>query len=458
MLKSANILRSRLFRPNWYRIAPPINRSFHTSKPRFIDPYASLGVSKDASEKEIKKKYYELAKKYHPDVNKEAGADKKFQDIQNSYEILSDADKRRQYDQFGSSAFNGQAGSGPSGYPGGQPGQGFGGGFGFDPFGGGGNFGNFEDIFSAFTGQRSNRGQRARQVEVYKGEDIEVLVQLSLEEAASGTTKKVRYSVIDECKTCNGSGLKEGAKPQTCGHCHGTGTAMHVIQGGFQMASTCPTCGGSGEVVSKSSECSSCHGEGVKHDIKTYDAVIPPGVRDGSRLMERNLGDSPGIRKSAMIRTQKGDLIVRIKLKAHPLFKRYNNDLLYEAHLPVTTAILGGKVQIPTLQGAKLKINIPSGTKHGETIVVPNQGMPINSRSNGDLKVKILIDPFKPSNETQTVLLEALADSIGDKDARRKYKPLHEVEETDNNEASTDAAAPKEGLFRKLIKKVLPKD
>lgn len=453
-----------------FRTTPPHVRLFHsTNVNRMEDPYEVLGVKKDASAKEIKKQYYQLAKKFHPDINKDDGADQKFQSIQSSYEILSDETKRQQYDQMGAAAFEGGASGGGNPY-GGNPFDGFSsGGFGFNPFGGGsGGFGSFEDIFSAFTGQaggRAGRGRGAGQ-QMFKGEDLEVLVQLTLEDAAKGVKKQVKYSAIDECNTCHGSGLKSGQTTQTCGTCHGSGTSVHVIQGGFQMASTCPTCSGSGVVIPKGSECGSCHGEGVAHTTKAYEVDIPSGIRDGMRIRETGEGDSPQVRKGMGVHTTKGDLYVRVQIKPHLLFKRVEDDLLYTCSLPFTTAALGGKVDIPTLDGPKIRINIPSASQFGDTIEIPGQGMPASPLSprsrmsggsaRGDMKVKLNIKVPRAEDETQTLLLEALADSFGDKNARRKYASLHEVhDEEDTHKDSSEK--PKEGLFKRLIHKVLKK-
>lgn len=441
------------------------HRQFHASSiARMEDPYEVLGVSRDASARDIKKKYYQLAKKYHPDINKETDADKKFQNIQSSYEILSDESKRKQYDQMGAAAFEGGA-AGPGGGTG-NPFDGFGG---FNPFGGAsaGGFGGFEDIFSAFTGQSTGKGQgRGAGRQVYQGEDLEVVAQLTLEEAARGVNKPIKYSVIDECNTCHGSGLKAGETAKTCGTCHGTGSAVHVIQGGFQMASTCPTCHGSGVVIPKSSRCGSCHGEGTTNSMKQYEVQIPAGIQDGMRIRERGEGDAPQIRKGLGVMTTKGDLYIRVHVKPHLDFKREKDDLRYSANIPFTTAALGGAIEIPTLNGSKVRVSIPSCSQYGDEIVIPGQGMPVSplsSRSRmsggsarGDLKVSLKIKTPRPADETQTVLLEAFADAIGDKNARRKFASLHDVHDEHAGESSEPVN--KDGLFKRLINKVLKKD
>lgn len=428
------------------------------------DPYEVLGVPRDAPAKDIKKKYYQLAKKYHPDINKESNADEKFQSIQSSYEILSDESKRRQYDQMGAAAFEGGA-AGP-GNGAGNPFDGFGG---FNPFGsaGAGGFGGFEDIFSAFTGQSTGKGQgKGAGRQVFQGEDLEVVAQLTLEEAASGVHKSVKYSVIDECNTCHGSGLKVGQSAKTCGTCHGTGSAVHVIQGGFQMASTCPTCQGSGVFIPKSSRCGSCQGEGTINSMKNFEVEIPAGIQDGMRIRERGEGDSPQVRNGLGIMTTKGDLYIRVHVKPHQSFKREKNNLRYSASIPFTTAALGGVIEIPTLNGPKIRVSIPSCSQYGDEIVIPGQGMPVSPLSSrscmsggsarGDLKVSLKIRTPLPADETQTVLLEAFADATGDKNARRKFASLHDVH--DEHAEGNIEPANKDGLFKRLINKVLKKD
>lgn len=432
-------------------------RMFHASMLRRMeDPYKILGVDKTASAKDIKKKYYQLAKKYHPDVNKEDGADKKFQQIQDSYELLSDETKRAQYDQFGSAAFGGAGGPGGPGNASGP----------FNPFGNAGGFGfggqggsiNLDDLFSAFTGGAGGgfRGfggaesARARPgPQLYKGDDIEIVQSITLEDASTGTTKNVKYSVVDECGTCHGSGLKAGKTSETCSACNGSGSTVHLMQGGFQMASTCHTCGGSGVVIPRSSQCSSCHGEGVVQEMKTYNLDIPAGVADGMRLRVGGEGDSPVVRKSADVRTQRGDLYVRVHVKENPNFIRNKSELIYSAEIPMTTAVLGGKVPIPTLGGARININISPGTQHGDHITIPDQGMPMLNRPNvkGDMRVNLKVRIPRAQDATQTMLFEALADSLGDKQAKRIYPPISEVREDEHDQSQP-------GLLKRLFNKL----
>lgn len=444
-----NLVRNSL---NAGRINHLFKRQFHCSSiyRAVDDPYKILGVDRNASAKDIKKQYYQLAKKFHPDVNKEEGADKKFQDIQESYEILSDETKRQQFDQFGSAAFN-QAG-GPGG-PGGSSGP-------FNPFSQGGF--NFDDIFGAFAGGQGFGGQgfggqgfggrTGGFNQVIKGDDIEVVARITLEQAAKGTASQVKYNAYEECSTCDGTGLKAGKKTATCSTCHGSGYAVHMMQGGFQMQSVCPTCKGSGVMIPASSRCSSCHGEGVKQETKTLKVDIPPGIYESARLRVVNEGDAPNVRKAPGTTLQNGDLYVRVHIEPHPKFRQVKDDLIYTAEIPFTTAILGGTIEVPTLDGPKIKLKVHSGSSSGNEMTIGGQGMPkLNTKRKGDLKVILKVKPFRPEDSTQTILLEALADSIKDHDARRLYPSLHEVK--DDNPTSDKEPGLLKRLFNKLTKK-----
>lgn len=418
------------------------------------NPYTVLGVDKGASSSQIKKAYYQLAKKYHPDVNKDNGADERFQDIQSAYEVLSDADKKAQYDQFGAAAFDPAGGPGGASYGGGSPFSGGAGGDGaFNPFanfgfgfGGprgsssGGSF-RFEDLFQGFGGQ----GRRDPNEQVaYKGEDIETSTTITLEDVMAGVSKQINYSTMDECGTCRGTGLKKGASRKTCPSCGGTGTTLHVVQGGFQMASTCGTCQGSGVIIPKSSECGDCHAHGVVNKNQHTVIDIPAGISDGARLRVDGAGDSPEVLAESNVKRFKGDLFIRVKVSPHKFFTRHGNDLLYTATIPFTTAALGGKIEVPTLgtpnsPGQSIRLSVPQGSQSGLVITIPDKGLPWfnNPRSKkpsryGDYKVTINAKIEKPVTATQTALLEALADAFGDKTAKR-VSPSWKPEDTNLN-------------------------
>lgn len=429
-------------------------RTFHTSQRLLFnkDPYEVIGVPKTASASDIKKAYYKLAKKYHPDVNKEDNADKKFQDIQSAYEILSDDSKRKEYDTFGSTGGN----SGDGGFGGADPFAGFSG------FGGSAGFGqggfSFHDIFNNFANAQREQGRGRGAVPVYQGDDIEISTTVTLEDVAKGVAKDVTYNVLDDCGTCNGSGVKPGRSKSVCKVCNGSGTTVHVIQGGFQMASTCHACQGTGVVIPKSAECGTCHARGVVNSTKTTTIDVPPGVTEGMRLRMANEGDSPAVAGGSDVRKVKGDLLIRIRIKPHPVFKREKNSLIYNLSIPMTTAALGGKVQVPTLLKGDIRLNIPQATQSGLEITIPEEGLPYGKNSKGDYKVRVSVQTLKPETATQTALLEALADSFKDNTARRispSWKPKEsEAEEATKTEDSDDNSSSVGKFLKNIIGRI----
>ncbi|KAF3922789.1 hypothetical protein AA313_de0205208 [Arthrobotrys entomopaga] len=331
-----------------------------------------------------------MAKKYHPDANKDPKAKEQFVDIQQAYDILSDPQKKEQYDQFGAAGFD-PSGSGGFNPDGAHP---FGGGFGFGSGGFSSGF-TVEDLFSMFGGAGGGGKRRAAQVEEAFGDNIDVQTTISFMEAANGTTKTINITPLVTCHTCSGSGLKAGAQRTSCNKCQGTGTRVHFHQGGFQMASTCGTCSGSGIVIPKGSDCATCSGVGVLRDRKSVRVDIPAGVDDGMRLKVDSEGDAPVVQpgSSPKIRLHRGDLYVHIKVQAHPNFSRSGADVLYTATIPMTTAVLGGKIKIPTLKG-DVELNIPSGTTTGDRITISGKGMSkLTSRKGayGDLRVEFRV-------------------------------------------------------------------
>ncbi|KAJ5641100.1 DnaJ [Penicillium herquei] len=411
-------------------------RPFHsTASLAIADPYRVLGVDKGASAGDIKKAYYGLAKKYHPDTNKDANAKDKFAEAQSAYELLSDAKKREQYDQFGSAAFDQNGGFNPN--AGGNPFagaggfHGFGGGFGGGGFGGGfANDINFEDLFGAFAGGARRGGARGRrnpfQEQILVGEDIEVQSSISFMESAKGTSQDIVITPLTQCGTCKGDGLKAGAKRSQCKSCNGSGTRVHFMQGGFQVAATCDACGGAGMSVPRGSECGGCHGNGVTRERKTLKVDIPAGVEDGMRMRVSGEGDAPPTGTSAApgARTQRGDLYVTIRVAPDTRFTRNGSDILYTATIPLTTALLGGEVTIPTLDN-EVKVKVSTGTGTGDRITLSGMGMKKlgGSRSRfsptGDLKVEFKVSMPKYLTGNQRTILEVLADEMNDKTARR---------------------------------------
>ncbi|KAL9612266.1 MAG: hypothetical protein Q9167_003134 [Letrouitia subvulpina] len=420
-------------RSSAFRQAPafklPFQRSFHTSTSRHAtkNPYNVLGVGKNASASEIKKAYYSLAKKYHPDTNKDAKAKDRFSDAQAAYELLSDPQKRETWDQYGAAAFdqgsgfdpNNTAGTGPFGSAAGAGGfQGFGGGFGGDI--------NFEDLFGAFTGGgRRGRGSRQSpfQEEVLVGQNIEVQTNVSFMDAAKGTSKDIFITPLVQCKTCSGGGLKKGQSRSTCQKCSGTGTRVHFVQAGFQMASTCDACGGQGVTIPRGGECGTCNGNGVVRERKKVNVDIPGGVEDGMRLRVSGEGDAAptGATANQNTRSTRGDLYVFIRVAPDSRFGRSGSDILYTALVPMTTAALGGEITVPTLE-SEVKLKVATGTGTGDTVTLGGMGMPkLGSRrnANGDLRVEFKVSMPKYLSANQRTILEMLADELGDTGAKR---------------------------------------
>lgn len=419
-LKGSFNVPSRVMSRNHYQI-----RGFHASLARAIDfdPYKVLGVDKSADQKDIKKAYYTLVKKYHPDVNKEKDAEKRFHKIQESYELLSDKDKRAQYDQFGSAAFDANGNANP--FAGGQnpfaSGNPFGGagGRGGNPFGGMGF--DFEDLFKeAFTGGGKSGGGRGSFVTEHVGDNIEVLKSISFKESIFGTKVQVNYKAVDTCNTCQGSGLKTGKKKSTCPTCHGTGQSTHIL-GGFHMSSTCSTCHGSGVTIPKLDECGSCHGHGVQEIPKSTSVELPCGISDGTRLRVPGAGDAPFVTKDPYNQTRNGDLIIRVNVAKDPKFSRINNNIVVTEDILMTTAALGGEIVVPTIDGQNIKLKIRPGVQNGRKLTIPEKGVPINRNMNnrGDLEVVLNVKTLIPETPIQTALLEALADAYNDKNAKR---------------------------------------
>lgn len=416
-------------------------RQFHSTSRALIDfdPYKTLGVDKSSSASDIKKAYHQLVKKYHPDVNKEKDSEKRFHKIQESYELLSDKDKRAQYDQFGASAFDGNGNANP--YGGGNP---FGGHSG-NPFGGaqGNPFSgmgfNFEDLFKqAFNGGNGGGGPREGRsgfVTEHVGDNIEVLKSVSFRDSIFGTKVSVNYKAVDTCRTCSGTGLKEGKKKNTCPTCHGAGQTTHVI-GGFQMAATCNTCHGTGVTIHKNDECKSCHGNGVSEVPKSTEVDLPCGIADGSRLRIPGGGDAPFVTKDPYNHTRNGDLIIRVHVQKDKQFERVNNNLVLNHEIPMTTAALGGEIIVPTIDGDNIKLKIRAGVQSGRKISIPDKGVPINRNINnrGDMDVFLKVKTLIPETPLQTALLEALADAFEDKTATRTHNELKFDQEDDKTQ------------------------
>ncbi|KAJ6090511.1 DnaJ [Penicillium sp. IBT 16267x] len=445
-------------------------RPFHsTASLAIADPYKVLGVDKGASAGDIKKAYYGLAKKYHPDTNKDPTAKDKFAEAQSSYELLSDPKKREQYDQYGSSAFDQNGGFNPN--AGGNPFagaggfHGFGGGFGGGGFGGGfsGDI-NFEDLFGAFAGGARRGGPRGRrnpfQEEILVGEDIEVQSNITFMDSAKGTSQDIVITPLTQCGTCKGDGLKSGAKRSQCKSCNGSGTRVHFMQGGFQVAATCDACGGAGMSVPRGSECGTCHGSGVVRERKTLRVDIPAGVEDGMRMRVSGEGDMPptGTAAAPGARTQRGDLYLTIRVAPDQRFTRNGSDILHTATIPLTTALLGGEVTIPTLE-KEVKVKVATGTGTGDQITLSGMGMKKlgGGRSSrfsptGDLKVEFKVAMPKYLTGNQRTILEVLADEMNDKTARRTMTFSKDSPPTDTADKKD------EGFLKSVWHRLMDKD
>ena len=360
------------------------------------DYYEVLGVDKNASEAEIKSAFRKLAKKYHPDVSKEPDAAEKFKEAQEAYAVLSDANKRRQYDQFGHSAFDQMGGAGASGFD-------------FSDF-------DFSDIFGdifgsgfGFGGRSSNRSRR--------GNDTLVRINLTFEEAVFGCKKDVKIDTMVECDSCNGKG---GHGEKTCQTCHGSGqvtSEQRTIFGSFATRSTCQTCHGKG--VTYDTKCSKCHGEGRIRENKTVEVKIPAGVDTGNKLRLNGKGEA-GVNGGP-----NGDLYLEFKVKSHPLFERDENDVYLTLPITITEAVLGCKKDVPTLNGT-VKLSIPAGSKTNDKHRLKGKGIadPQTGRK-GDMYVIIDVHIPKKISRDQKKLFEALSktklDDSDKFDKIRKY-------------------------------------
>ena len=351
------------------------------------DYYEVLGVSKDADDAAIKKAYRALAKKYHPDMNPgDAEAEKKFKEASEAYAVLSDAEKRRQYDQFGHAAFEGGAG-GAGGF----------GGFDFN----GADFGDiFGDIFGDLFGGGGRRGGRANNGPM-KGANIRKSIRITFEEAVFGCKKELEVILKDPCTTCGGTGAKPGTSPETCPKCGGKGQVVYTSQSFFgtvQNVQTCPNCGGSGKVIKE--KCTSCSGTGYTSSKKKIEVTIPAGIDNGQSVRIREKGE-PGTNGGP-----RGDLLVEVNVSRHPIFQRQDMHIFSTVPISFAQAALGGDVKIQTVDGAVI-YNVKPGTKTDTKVRLKGKGVPSlrNSAVRGDHYVTLVIQtPEKLSAEAKEAL------------------------------------------------------
>jgi molecular chaperone DnaJ len=345
------------------------------------DYYEVLGISKDATKEEIKRAYRKLARKYHPDVNKEPDAADKFKEVKEAYEVLSDDNKRAQYDQFG------HAGANSQGF------DGFGG------FGGADDFGGFGDIFDMFFG---GGGRRRDPNAPRQGADLQYTLTLEFEEAIFGKDTEIRIPTEESCSTCHGSGAKPGTNPETCTYCHGTGQLSQEQTtpfGKIVNRRVCHYCQGTGKIIRN--KCSTCGGSGKVKKFKTIQINVPAGIDDGQKIRIAGKGE-PGINGGPA-----GDLYVVIRVKPHDFFEREGDHIYCELPIHFTQAALGDEIEVPTVHG-KVKLKIPAGTQTGKMFRLRGKGAPnVRGRGTGDQIVKVrIVTPTKLSEKQKQLLRE----------------------------------------------------
>ena len=357
------------------------------------DCYEVLGVDRGADDATIKKAYRQLAKKYHPDMNPgDAEAEKKFKEASEAYAILSDPDKRRQYDQFGHSAFDGGAG-GAGGF----------GGFDFNGADMGDIFGDiFGDLFGGGRRQSSNNGPM-------KGANIRTSVRVTFEEAVFGCEKEISITRSENCETCKGTGAEPGTSPITCPKCNGSGhiqVQRQTILGSMVSTQTCNACGGSGKKIEK--PCHDCYGKGSVRKNRKITVKIPAGVDTGNIMPLRGQGEHG---KNG---GQPGTLYVKIRVAPSKQFKRQDSDIYMEMHISMGKAALGTEVSVPTIDG-DVKYTIPEGTQSGTTFRLKGKGVQkVNSNSRGDQYVKVIVDTPKNLNSKQKIALQEFMETLGE--------------------------------------------
>ncbi len=357
------------------------------------DFYEVLGVSKDASASEIKKAYFKLAKKYHPDNDSSPEATEKFKEASEAYEILSDPDKRRQYDQFGMAAFE-------------QGGAGGAGGFDFN----GGDMGDiFGDFFGSMFGGGRSRG-RAQNNGPMRGANVRTAVNITFEEAVFGCTKQVTINLKEECEHCHGTGAKEGTSPETCSKCNGSGRVYQTQQsifGTMQTETVCPDCHGTGKIIRE--KCPDCHGTGYKVRKVTIPVEIPAGIDNGMSVRVRDKGE-PGTNGGP-----RGDLMVEVRVARHPIFQRDDMDIYSTVPISFATAALGGKVRIKTVDG-QVETQIKAGTQTDAKIRLRGKGVPSvhNKDRRGDHFVTLVVQVPTKLNREQKKALKEYAKACGE--------------------------------------------
>ncbi|MCD6453521.1 MAG: molecular chaperone DnaJ [Dehalococcoidales bacterium] len=345
------------------------------------DYYEILGIDRNATDEEVKRAFRKLAFKYHPDHNRNADASERFKEVNEAYQVISDADKRAAYDRFGHGGIEGAFGQGFEG-------------FGFNGFG---------DIFDAFFSGASHTARQAPQ----RGADLSYNISITFEEAAFGGEKEVAISRVESCPLCQGTGYQPGTKPSRCPNCNGSGQVRRVQQsifGRFTNIATCPQCHGSGKIITE--PCPQCHGTGRERHQRTISVKIPAGVDDGVRIRLNGEGDS-GERGG-----HPGDLYVTLSVEPHPFFRRAGDNLIYELPINFAQAALGSEVTVPTLDG-KLKLKIPAGSQTGRVFRFKNKGIAhLHSRGRGDELVTLRVVTPDSLTPKQRQLLKELGETL----------------------------------------------
>ena len=363
------------------------------------DYYEVLGVSKSATDDEIKKAYRNLAKKYHPDLNPgNAEAEKNFKEVNEAYEVLSDSQKREKYDRFGHSAFDPGAG-----------GSGFGGFSGFS----GADF-DFGDIFSSFFGGSSTGSSRSRRNAPIDGDDVGTYVNISFEEAAFGCKKDIEFARIEECADCDATGATRGSEIETCAACRGTGRVtvkQQTMLGYMQTQRPCSPCKGTGKIVK--SPCQNCNGKGYVRLKKKFEIQIPAGIDHLQRIVKRGQGSCG--RNGGL----NGDLIIEVRVAEHEIFQRDGNDLLCEVPITFAEAALGAEIDIPTLGGGAEKYTIPEGTQTGTSFTLKGMGIAdINTGRKGNLIFTVVVETPRNLNAEQKKLISEFGTSLGENNSK----------------------------------------
>lgn len=360
------------------------------------DYYEVLGVSKGASDDELKKAYRQLAKKYHPDMNPgDKEAELKFKEVNEAYEVLSDSEKRQKYDRYGHAAFDPSMGGG----------AGFGG---FEGFGGGFNFGDiFGDIFGGGGRTRSN---------VIDGDDIEARVTITFEEAIFGCKKDISFARIEGCSDCGASGAEKGTKPEKCGTCNGTGSVTVQQNIGFGYINSqraCQNCRGTGKIIKN--PCKNCNGKGFIRVNKKMEVSIPAGIDTAQRIILRGQG-SAGRNGGA-----NGDLFISVRVLPNDIFERDGNNLYCDVPVSFAEATLGAEIDIPVVGGKTEKFRIPEGTQSGTSFTVRGKGVPdVNTKRKGDLIITVNVETPKNLSKEQKDLLKKFSDSLDDKNSGKR--------------------------------------